>query len=150
MNKKLLILSISIILIIFIVFIIFKMSSKRNQKIDLNEEAKNIVDISQSDEIIEDEVTDECLDEWEEYNKMISEKIEEASNNLTEDDTNYIIKDILGYIEVYYVDENNIEYLYKKTTIPTAYLSQEDVQSLKNGIKVVGSEALNKILEDFE
>ena len=150
MNKKLLILSISIILLIFIVFIIFKISNKRNQKIDLNEEAKNIVDISQSDEIIEDEVTDECLDEWEEYNKMIREKIEEASNNLTEDDTNYIIKDILGYIEVYYVDENNIEYLYKKTTIPTAYLSQEDVQSLKNGIKVVGSEALNKILEDFE
>ena len=48
------------------------------------------------------------------------------------------------------MDENNNEYLYKKTDISTDYLSEEDINDLKVGIEVVGLEELNKMLEDFD
>ena len=145
MDKKIVIWIIGIILILFVVFTIYIL--KNIKEVNIEDNINNNLELSE-DEM--EQVTDECLDEWEDYNKYIGEKIEEASNNLTEDDTHYLIKDVWGYIEVYYLDENNNEYLYKKTTIPTDYLSQEDIEDLKIGIEVVGAEAMNKILEDFE
>ena len=145
MDKKIVIWIICIILILFVVFTIYIL--KNRKEVNIEDNINNNLELSE-DEM--EQVTDECLDEWEDYNKYIGEKIEEASNNLTEDDTHYLIKDVWGYIEVYYLDENNNEYLYKKTTIPTDYLSQEDIEDLKIGIEVVGAEAMNKILEDFE
>ena len=147
MNKKVLIWIVSIFLAIAVGFIIYKIVDNREEKLGLNETTENLVQIS---EITEGEVTDGCIDEWDDYNKYISDRIEEASNNLTEDDTHYLLRDVYGYIEVYYLDENNQEYLYKKTTISTDYLSQEDIDDLKIGIEVVGAEAMNKMLEDFE
>ena len=82
--------------------------------------------------------------------KEINSKIEEASNNLSEDDTNYLVKDVNGYIFVYYLDGDKNEFLYKRTTISTDYLSQEDKDDLEVGIEVIGIENLNKLLEDFE
>ena len=145
MDKKIVIWIICIILILFVVLTIYIL--KNIKEVNIEDNINNNLELSE-DEM--EQVTDECLDEWEDYNKYIGEKIEEASNNLTEDDTHYLIKDVWGYIEVYYLDENNNEYLYKKTTIPTDYLSQEDIEDLKIGIEVVGAEAMNKILEDFE
>ena len=148
--KKILIWTISIILTIAVIFIIFRIVDNRNGELALNEIEENSTQIS-STIVGEDEpVVDECIDEWEDYNRYIGEKIEEASNNLAENDTHYLLKDILGYIEVYYIGENNEPFLYKKTDIATAYLSQEDIADLKVGIEVVGIEALNKMLEDFE
>ena len=91
--------------------------------------------------------TDECLEEWNDYNEYMSHRVEEASNNVTEQDTHYLLKDVYGYIEVYYLDENNKEYLYKKTDISTDYLTEEDRDDLQVGIEVVGIEELNKMLE---
>lgn len=150
MNKKNIIWEIIIVLAIIIGFITHKIVSKQQEEIGLNETTQNIVEISELAEQNEDAVTDECLNEWDDYNEYIGEKVEEASNNLTEQDTHYLLKDVYGYIEVYYLDENNNEYLYKKTDISTDYLSQEDKDDLKLGIEVVGIEALNKMLEDFE
>ena len=150
MNKKSFILGIIIVLAIIIGFITYKIVSKQQEKIGLNETTQNIVEISELAEQNEDAVTDECLNEWDDYNEYIGKKVEEASNNLTEQDTHYLLKDVYGYIEVYYLGEKNNEYLYKKTDISTDYLSQEDKDDLKLGIEVVGIEALNKILEDFE
>ena len=137
--KKSLILILSIILI-FIIFLIYKSIGIKK------ESSEEQIEISQSEE----EVTDGCLDEWEDYNKYMGEKIEETSTNLVKEDTHYLLKDVWGFIEVYYLDENHNEYLYKKTSIATSYLSQEDVDDLKIGIEVVGLESLNKMLEDFE
>ena len=150
MNKKIFIWGIIIVLAIIIGFITYKIVSKQQEEIGLNETTQNIVEISELAEQNEDAVTDECLNEWDDYNEYIGEKVEEASNNLIEQDTHYLLKDVYGYIEVYYLDENNNEYLYKKTDISTDYLSQEDKDDLKLGIEVVGIEALNKMLEDFE
>ena len=148
--KKTLIWIVSIILAIAAVFTIYRLVNNRNEELALNEIEENFIEISSEIKGEDDPVTDECMDEWEEYEKFVSERIEEVSNNLSEDDTHYIVKDVLGYIEVYYLDDNNEQYLYKKTTIPTAYLSQEDIEDLKVGIEVTGIEQLNKILEDFE
>ena len=150
MNKRIIIWSIISIFVVFSGFILYKIVNKQKEEISLNETMQNLVEISQSKNQNEDAVTDECLNEWDDYNKYMSERIEEASNNLTDEDTHYLLKDVYGYIEVYYIDKNNNEYLYKKTDISTDYLSQEDKDDLKVGIEVVGIEALNKMLEDFE
>ena len=142
-----------IIVIIFSIaigVITYKIVRKPKDNISLNEMAKNVVLISEIEESKEDEVTDECINEWNDYGEYISERVEEANNNLSEQDTHYLLKDVYGYIEIYYLDENNNEYLYKKTDISTEYLSEEDLDDLQVGIEVVGIEALNKMLEDFE
>ena len=156
MNKKILIwLMIIAVFAIMAGFITYKIVSKNEEKAELNENTKKMVEISEESENVssntsEDAVTDECLDEWDDYNEYMSERVEEASNNLSEKDTHYLLKDVYGYIEVYYLDENNDEFLYKKTDISTEYLSAEDIDDLQVGIEVVGIEALNKMLEDFE
>ena len=147
MSKNYLIFTISIVLSIIVGIIVYNIVNKEDKNIGLNETSQNLVKIS---EVNEDAVTDECIDEWDDYNEYMSHRVEEASNNITEQDTHYLLKDIYGYIEIYYLDENNDEYLYKKTDISTDYLSQEDKEDLKVGIEVVGIEALNKMLEDFE
>ena len=149
MNKKVLI-WIIIILTIISGIIVFRLLNKKQKEYGINENTQNILEISEISEQNEEEVTDECLDEWDDYNEYISGRVEEASNNISEKDTHYLLKDVYGYIEVYYLDENNKEYLYKKTDISTDYLSEEDIDDLQIGIEVVGIEALNKMLEDFE
>ena len=150
MNKKIIITGMTIVLTIIIWFITYKIIKKQQDEIALNETTQNLVEISEKLEQNEDAVTDECLDEWNDYNEYMSHRIEEASNNITEQDTHYLLKDVYGYIEVYYLDENNKEYLYKKTDISTDYLTEEDKDDLQLGIEVVGIEELNKMLEDFE
>ena len=150
MNKKNFIFGIIIVLVIIMGFITYKIINLQQKELGLNETTKNIVEISELAEQNEDTVTDECLDEWDDYNEYMSERIEQASNNVSEKETHYLLKDVYGYIEIYYIDENNNEYLYKKTDISTDYLTEEDRDDLQVGIEVVGIEELNKMLEDFE
>ena len=139
----------TVITITIILLVIFRLLDRKNNE-KISNENQNFVNISSVDTEEQGEVTDSCLDEWEDYNKYLGEKVEEASNNLSSQDTHYIIKNVEGYINVFSVDENNEEILYKKTDISTDYLSEEDVDDLEIGIEVVGTEALNKMLEDFE
>lgn len=148
--RKILILALIIAIIVAVSIGIINMLNTNKEEIATNDITDNTTNITELSETHEGEVEDECLNEWDDYNKYVNKQIQETSNNLSENDTHYILKDVLGYIEVYYLDENNNEYLYKKTTIPTTYLSQEDIEDLKVGIEVTGIEALNKMLEDFE
>lgn len=154
MNRKVIISIVSLIVAVILFCIIWKIvennekyvqntdTIKENNTLSLNEYG-NIINISS-------EVTDECTAEWEEYNSEIQKKFEEVNSDLGENNTHYLLKNENGYIYVYYLDEKNVEYLYKRTTISVDYLSPEDVDDLDIGIEVVGSEELNKILEDFE
>lgn len=146
MNKKIIIFTITMFILLIVGTIFYKSVTKKEDTVGLNETTQNVLEISSQEEA----VTDECLDEWDDYNEYMSQRIEEASNNITEQDTHYLLKDVYGYIEVYYLDENNKEYLYKKTDISTDYLTEEDKDDLQVGIEVVGMEELNKMLEDFE
>lgn len=62
----------------------------------------------------------------------------------------YIIKEKDGYIAIYTVDENGKDTLQELTQILTAYLPEEDLTRLKEGIKIQGKEKLNQALEDYE
>ena len=148
MKKKTYIWVIAIVLAFFLGVILFKFIENDKKEISLEEIEQNNIVISKNSE--QEEVTDECINEWNDYNEHIGKKIEEVSNNISENDTHYLIKNVNGFIEVYYLDENNNEYLYKKTNISTDYLTEEDIQDLDVGIEVVGNESLNKMLEDFE
>ena len=150
MNKKGFICVISIIFAIIAGFIIYRIVNRTEEQVEQNETTEELVEISETSEITDEAVTDECLDEWNDYNEYMNDRVEEASNNIAEESTHYLLKDVYGHIEVYYLDENNNEYLYKKTDISTEYLSEEDIDDLQVGIEVEGIEALNKMLEDFE
>lgn len=147
MDKKITISIISLAIVIALFALIWNLVSKKNESNDINsgenlniDESQNIMNISAFEP-----VTDDCITEAE-----ILNAIEEASNNLSDDNTRYLIQSVNGYIFVYYLNDENEKYLYKRTTIAVDYLSQEDMDDLEVGIEVVGIEKLNKMLEDFE
>lgn len=148
MKKRTYIFLIAIVLSFFLGGILFKFMENDKKEISLEEIGQKNIVISQNSEL--GEVTDDCINEWNDYNENLGKEIEEVSSNISENDTHYLIKNVNGFIEVYYLDDNNNEYLYKKTNISTDYLTEEDIQDLDVGIEVIGNEALNKMLEDFE
>ena len=142
MNKKITISIILIFLVVVIVFGIWKFSfrnnsiTENNNSYNIENDVNNIVNISTQF------ITDDCLNEWTD--------IESTSSNISNETTRYLVKDIDGYISIYYLDDFNEEILYKKTDISTEYLSLEDIENLKVGIEVNGAKELNQLLEDFE
>ena len=65
-------------------------------------------------------------------------------------DEHYIIRDEAGNVAIYNIDKNNIESLVELTEIATQYLTEQDQTNLQQGIRAIGKEELNSILEDFE
>ena len=55
-----------------------------------------------------------------------------------------------GVIGIYTVDQNGNESLKQDTEIQIQYLPEIDIENLKKGIYVIGDEALNSALEDYE
>ena len=147
MDKKMCISIISLIIAIalfLIVWIMLENKDNKNEELSnnlKNEQVQNIVNISGSKKI--EENTNQVKNE-----NIIKEK--PAQNYVADNNTNYLIKNENGYIYVYYLDKDNNEYLYKKTTISVNYLSDQDVEDLEIGIEVIGIENLNETLENFE
>ena len=65
-------------------------------------------------------------------------------------DEHYMVKEKDGVVAIYYLDSDENEKLLEVTGISTEYLSEEDVEILKYGIKINGKEELNAIIEDYE
>jgi len=65
-------------------------------------------------------------------------------------DEHYMLRELDGYIAIYTLDEQDNPTLKEMTAIVTAYLPEEDVERLKEGIKLIGKEELNQALEDYE
>ena len=145
MDRKIIISLISIGVVGSLFFLVWGILNDREDNIDIENTTNNIVE-----NISNEEITDECTEEWEEYNEELQTAFEEANNNIADNETHYLIKNDNGYIAVFYLNENNEEFLYKKTTISTDYLSEEDIDELDIGIEVVGIEEVNERLEDFE
>lgn len=62
----------------------------------------------------------------------------------------FIVRDNNGKIAIYRINENNEEEVIEQTEISTQYLTENDKNELKNGIRVNGKEELNQLIEDFE
>lgn len=66
-------------------------------------------------------------------------------------DEHYLLKDTEGKITIFLLDKyGNEKEIIRETEIETKYLTELDVEHLKEGIKVYGNEELNKLLEDYE
>lgn len=140
------ILWISIIVLIVVIAINFLKNTNNRTASNKKENDK----IEKKIEVSKDYVIDECLDEWSDYVQSKENELKEVGANLNEEDKTYILRDEENVINVYIIDENEKEVLYKVTDISSEYLAKEDIEKLKNGIKVNGIDELNKILEDFE
>ncbi len=62
----------------------------------------------------------------------------------------YVLKEHNGVIAIYTVNENGKETLKNDTEIQTQYLPEIDIENLRKGIYLIGKEALNSALEDYE
>ena len=62
----------------------------------------------------------------------------------------FMIKEKNGYIAIYKLNENETPNFFETTEISTKYLSNEDLEEIRKGIKVYTKKELNRILEDFE
>lgn len=168
--------------------------------------------IVNSTEVSNSLVTDDCLDEWEDYAKTISEEVEFANSKIIkvspnakiikkryfketnytfeeeqtvnsdlvnktkeeveeyfsswdiekfDEDTIILYKIYNGQFKHYYLQKYNGKiavflYLdgekifYKDTDISIEYLTDEDLEDIKNNPDVYGDEELNERIEDFE
>lgn len=146
MWKKLMLGVIGIIVFFLAVWSVIRViDSKKEEKQNLLiEDNLNVTNIS------EEEVTDDCINEWRDYNEITGKEIKNTDNPLGEENTRYIIKNENDYVTIYVVQENGEEVLYKKTSIYSKFLCEEDLELLDKGIEIIGKEELNKIIEDFE
>jgi hypothetical protein len=62
----------------------------------------------------------------------------------------FLLKGKDGYITIYKLDENDNPNFFQTTEISTDYLTGDDLEKIRNGIKVYSEKELNKVLEDFE
>lgn len=144
MWKKILI-SVGIMLILIAGIEIFNISKKNIKEETSNNIVKNETEISTSKY-----VKDDCLNEWEDYSQTVQNEIKETSGNINDENRHYILREIDGVINVYYINESGEEILYRVTDISTKYLGEDDVKELEGGIEVAGVQNLNQLLEDFE
>lgn len=144
MWKKIL-LSIGLIIVLIVGIEIFNVSNNKEKKAENTNIVQNETEISSSEY-----VTDDCVNEWEDYSKTVQEEIKETGQNLNDENKQYILRENDGFINVYYINEKGEEILYRVTDISTKYLGEEDVKELQEGINVVGIQELNQLLEDFE
>lgn len=62
----------------------------------------------------------------------------------------YLVKDKDGLVAIYVLDGDEKETLSEVTEISTEYLTDDDKEKLKDGIKAIGKEELNSLIEDYE
>lgn len=137
--------SIGLIIVLIVGIEIFNVSNNKEKKAENTNIVQNETEISSSEY-----VTDDCVNEWEDYSKTVQEEIKETGQNLNDENKQYILRENDGFINVYYINEKGEEILYRVTDISTKYLGEEDVKELQEGINVVGIQKLNQLLEDFE
>lgn len=110
-----------------------------NKKIKVSEEFVN-----KSEEQIQIFYEDWKIEEFSKDKVVFYRELEGICNE------HYIIKDVDGYLNIFMIDENNVENLLEKTDIVTMYMPDEDKVLLKEGIKVIGKDNLNSAIEDYE
>lgn len=136
------------VILIMIIIIGMRAFYTNNQNKKNESDVENFV--NNVEEISSEYVTDECLNEWRDYSLTIQDELKEASQNLNDENRTYIVKAEDNYIKIYYLNNNNEEILYRVTDIAVQYLGENDVEELKQGIRVVGLQKLNQLIEDFE
>ena len=76
-------------------------------------------------------------------NQKLNQKLEEKREEY------YKVRSLNGYIRVFKINKDGSEELYKKTNLAIEYLTDMDKRMLEDGIRVLGVEGVNSILEDY-
>ena len=134
------------ILVLFSIGVGLFINARKNETLEENE--ANMIE--NQTELSSKYVTDDCLNEWTDYSLTVQEELQEANQNLNDENRHYILREKDNLIHVYYINEKEEEVLYRVTEISTKYLAEEDVKELEAGIDVYGVQELNQLLEDFE
>ncbi len=135
-----------VILVLFSIGVGLFINARKNETLEENE--ANLIE--NQTELSSKYVTDDCLNEWTDYSLTVQEELQEANQNLNDENRHYILREKDNLIHVYYINEKEEEVLYRVTEISTKYLAEEDVKELEAGIDVYGVQELNQLLEDFE
>ncbi len=61
-----------------------------------------------------------------------------------------MLKEKDGNIAIFKLDQNNNQTFLEDTEIATEYLTEEDLEKIKQGIIIYTKKELNKTIEDFE
>ena len=138
-------------------------TSTSEEKISINTEVIEEIYYTQCDHLIKNKkksisslinmTKDDLIEEypnWEikEFSKerVILYKEEQGFCN-----EHYLVKDVDGLVTIYNMDNNDkANNLVEITEIETKYLTENDQENLKEGIKVYTKQKLNKLIEDFE
>ena len=113
----------------------------------LVEEEKEIEEnlINKEEEELKNEYTGWEIQKFTPIEVVVYKEIHDFCNQ------HYLLKELDGEIVVYRLDKyDNKKNIEKSTGIQTMYLSEIDIENLKEGIKVCGKKEMNKMLEDFE
>lgn len=123
---------------------IFKVYYKKCEHIVVNKEIANEVMVNKAREDLESIYKDWNIVTFR-NDEVLFYKEEEGICN-----EHYILKELEGCIAIYSLNEEDRETLKEKTAIITTYLPEEDINRLKEGIRVDGRDKMNKALEDYE
>lgn len=110
-----------------------------NEYIEIPEEMVN-----KTQEKIENEYPEWKIKEFNEKQVELEKEIEGVCNQ------HYMLRPKEGNVAIYKVDQTGNETLQETTAIAIEYLTEDDMEKLKNGIAVYGEENLNAMIEDFE
>lgn len=111
----------------------------KSEEVELPQELVNM-----TKEQLAEEYKDWNIDGFSESEIVLSKKFDGQCGE------HYVLKDNDGIIAIYKINEDGKEELVDETEISTDYLTDTDLIEIKKGIKVVGLEELNKLLEDYE
>lgn len=85
------------------------------------------------------------IEEFEENKVILFKEVEGIC------DEHFLIQLGEEFVEIYrIIDKKESKVLYKKTQISSQYLTEEDIEKLKNGIVIYGKDQLNSVIEDYE
>ena len=121
----------------------------KKKHIDCGHVTEDLVEIptemvNKTQEEIEEMYSDFDIEAFSRDEVILYKEVEGVCNE------HYKIKEEDGVIVVYVTNENGQEILYDKTGVATEYLAEEDLNNIRNGLEIYGTENLNKFIEDFE
>lgn len=82
--------------------------------------------------------------------EFTNEQITIYRENVGYCDQHYVIRENNGVLAIYTLDVAGNEIWKEDTDIQTMYLTPTDLEKVREGIKAIGDEQLNSVLEDFE
>lgn len=103
---------------------------------------KELINLSKKE--VEDLYPDWTIEEFSSTGVVLSKNEDNICNE------HYVIKLNDNSVDIYHLEQDGEESLYKSTNIMKEYLTQKDISNLKTGIYVYGKGNINSVIEDFE